>query len=426
MVGRFALALGTTATVAACSLLAVASPGFAAETPLPVRSASLRQRGRRLIWKVSLQERLDTRRMRREHRSLCLLIERGRSGPIVSQLCLAPPQRRHHGARLLFARVGKSGAGRARAISATVTRPGARSLTASFLPSDIGLPYRPLRWLVQSSVEPPACLVSAEPVDRERAPAQTEPAPDAPNGAGEAQREMSCALVYPRRPRLARLHTPKLVGCVARGKSLVFGGPASRREIALTFDDGPWNDPPTMSFVNLLARYHVPATFFEIGEQISQYDPTGAIERKMLADGDMIGDHTWTHPVMTGLSPSQQRSQLESTAHAIRRATGFTPCLWRPPYGDTNGQLDSLARSLGLLTIYWSIDTRDWALPGVGAIEGSVISNARNGAIALMHFGGGPRQQTLSALPSIIAALRKRGYRFVTVAQMLGLKMIYR
>ena len=64
--------------------------------------------------------------------------------------------------------------------------------------------------------------------------------------------------------------------------------------VALTFDDGPWYDTP--QFLDILEHYHVPATFFEIGEQISTYGEGGAIERRMLADGDMIGDHTWSHP----------------------------------------------------------------------------------------------------------------------------------
>jgi len=197
-------------------------------------------------------------------------------------------------------------------------------------------------------------------------------------------------------------------------------------DIALTFDDGPWGTPPTTDFIKLLAREHVPASFFEIGDQIREYDPTGSVERSMLAHGDTIGDHTWTHPDMAALGSAQQRSELELTVGAIRRATGFTPCLWRPPYGDISPELVSLARSLGLLTIMWNIDPRDWSLPGVGEIISNVTTNARNGGIVEGHFGGGPRYETIDALPKEIANLRARGYRFVTVAQMLGLRMIYR
>jgi peptidoglycan/xylan/chitin deacetylase (PgdA/CDA1 family) len=147
----------------------------------------------------------------------------------------------------------------------------------------------------------------------------------------------------------------------------------------------------------------------------------------MLADGDMIGDHTWSHPDVAALSPAQQRRQLLSTAAAIERATrGFTPCLWRPPYGDISPALVKLARSLGFLTIMWDVDPRDWAHPGVGAIYSNVIDHAHNGAIVIQHFGGGPRYQTVAALSEEIKTLRRRGYQLVTVSQLLGLRLIYR
>ena len=224
----------------------------------------------------------------------------------------------------------------------------------------------------------------------------------------------------------AARHTPKLIGCRPGRRSEVFQGSVRKHEIALTFDDGPSPAPPASAFVDLLAREHVPATFFEIGEQIPEFDASGAAERHMLADGDMIGNHTWTHPEMTRLSRAEQRKQLERTDQAIRRRTGFTPCLWRPPYGDVSPRLVSVARSLGLVTVMWDVDPADWALPGTQTIYERVVSAAHNGAIVIQHFGGGPRYETLAALPKEIRTLRARGYRFVTVAQLLGLKLIYR
>lgn len=225
--------------------------------------------------------------------------------------------------------------------------------------------------------------------------------------------------------RAAKRQTHRLIGCRPSGSSKIFSGPSRRREIALTFDDGPWGTPPASRFVRLLARLHVPATFFEIGEQIPQYDASGSAERAMLADGDMIGNHTWSHPIMPGLSAAAQRSELQRTQRAIKRRTGFTPCLWRPPYGDISWRSVSLARSMGLLTIMWDVDPADWSLPGPQAIALRVISAAHKGAIVIQHFGGGPRYQTLSALPQEIRTLRRRGYRFVTITQLLGLKLIY-
>ena len=239
--------------------------------------------------------------------------------------------------------------GRTRAIEAIISRGSNRDLTASFLPSEIGATYKPLRWQVLSALGPPACT----------APATGIP----PAGA--------CQVLFPVRPALVKLHTPKLVGCVAAGSKWVFNGPADARDIALTFDDGPWVQTP--QFLDVLERYHVPATFFQIGEWISVYGQHDRLEQRMLRDGDMIGDHTWTHPNYTGAGP-YERMQVVRAADAIRAATGFYPCLFRAPFGNTSPAQLAQVRSLGMTTIQWDIDPRDWALPGVDAIEDNVLS----------------------------------------------------
>jgi peptidoglycan/xylan/chitin deacetylase (PgdA/CDA1 family) len=176
----------------------------------------------------------------------------------------------------------------------------------------------------------------------------------------------------------------------------------------------------------MLERYNVPATIFQIGRQIATYGQGGALERRMLADGDMIGDHTWSHSVVAGAGPFA-RTQIEQAAVAVRTATdGFTPCLFRAPYGAVSPALLVEARSLGYTTIQWTIDPRDWALPGISEIESNVITNARPGAIVELHDGGGDRSQTLAALPDIITTLEARGYRFVTVTQLLQQRLVYR
>ena len=287
-------------------------------------------------------------------------------------------------------------------IAATVTRSSDRELTASFLPSSVGLQYRRVRWQVVSSVSARGCTPAVR--------------------VG-----LTCSTLFPASPTLLTLHTPRLVGCVATGPDWVFTGPRNVHDIALTFDDGPWWEPPTEDFVDELARLHVPATFFEIGEHIPEFDPHGAVERQMLADGDMIGDHTWSHPDMLGLSVPEQREQLSLAAAAIRNATGgFEPCLFRAPDGAVDPSLLALARSMGFTTIQWDIDPRDWALPGVGEIVEDVLESAHNGGIVEEHFGGGPRFETLDALPAEVAGLRARGYQFVTLTQMLGYKLVYR
>jgi peptidoglycan/xylan/chitin deacetylase (PgdA/CDA1 family) len=212
---------------------------------------------------------------------------------------------------------------------------------------------------------------------------------------------------------------------VPSGTPFVSHGPINKgKEIALTFDDGPW--VLTSKFLTVLEHDHVPATFFEIGQQVSEYGQHGAIERRMLADGDMIGDHTWSHPDVAG-GGAFARGQIAAAAAAINGAThGFEPCLFRAPYGAVSPALVSVAESLGFKTIQWDIDPRDWARPGVAAIYDNVLANAHPGAIVLQHDGGGDRTETLTALPVEIRGLERRGYRFVTIAQLFGLRLLYR
>jgi peptidoglycan/xylan/chitin deacetylase (PgdA/CDA1 family) len=371
-----------------------------------VRSASVHQTGRQIQWRVTLAHGVSGPELASGRRAVCLLLERRSTNAVQRRVCLASSA--HHRDRLALTVASRSRATAAHRVSATVMIAGPHTVTASFTATAVGLAYQSLRWQVLSSARGRGCP-SAMP-------------------AGTAAVTRTCEVLFPARRHVpVALHTPKLVGCVAKGPSVVYGGPTDRHEIALTFDDGPWPDPPSIDFVNELHHLGVPATFFEIGDQLSEYDPTGSVQRAMLADGDMIGDHTWTHPEdLTSLSPAEQTSELELTAHAIHRATGFTPCLWRPPYGSVDGALASLTRGLGFLTIEWNIDPRDWSLPGVGSIVDTVLREAQNGGIVEMHFGGGPRYETLEAIPIIVADLRERGYRFVNLVQMLGLREIWR
>lgn len=405
---RAAVASGLPMIALLAAVLLVPGPTAAATVspprPLHIQASSLVQAGQDLVWRVQLAEPFAPGELTAAGRSLCLLLERPTSGTAAGQVCITGPARHSRSARLIYMPITSegSGSGPGHVIAATVTRNSDSELTASFLPSNAGLAYRPLRWQVVSTLRAAAC------------------APPAPSGGG-------CFELNPAQPAPLTLHTPVLVGCAPAGPSLVSNGSRRLHEIALTFDDGPWGTPPTAQFLRVLEREHVPATFFEIGEQIGSYDPGGRLERRMLADGDMIGDHTWSHPNMPGLSGDAQKSQLLSTAAAVRRATGgFTPCLWRPPYGAVNGSLIGLARSIGLLTVLWDVDPRDWSTPGVGAIYSNVVGNAHNGSIVLQHFGGGARYQTLAALPEEIATLRRRGYKFVTVSQLLDLQLVYR
>jgi len=221
-------------------------------------------------------------------------------------------------------------------------------------------------------------------------------------------------------------HTPaaltvryRPIGCVRTGPAVAYTHGPRRKEVALSFDDGPF--PLTPSFVRMLRANRAVTTFFMIGEQVT--DRYQAALQEELRNGDALGDHTYTHPDL--VTAGGVAGQLQRTIQAIRGLSGYTPCVFRPPYGDYNSSVLQTAASLGLATIMWEVDPSDYTLPGVAAIEQRVLAQVRPGAIVLSHDGGGPRAQTLAAYPDIIRTLRARGYRFVTVPELLGFHTIY-
>jgi peptidoglycan-N-acetylglucosamine deacetylase len=209
-----------------------------------------------------------------------------------------------------------------------------------------------------------------------------------------------------------------VVGCRSHGDLAYRHGP-SRLQAAISFDDGPSRQ--TGAFVRMLEHSHARATFFMIGEQLGARNAPTLLRE--LRDGDALGDHTFTHPQLT--RAGDVRAQLQRTVAAIRSQTGYTPCVFRPPYGAYDQSIVHLARSLGLATVLWDVDPSDYTLPGVPAIERRVESQVRPGSIIISHDGGGPRAQTLAAYPAIIATLRSRGYRIVTIPELLGFDPVY-
>lgn len=186
------------------------------------------------------------------------------------------------------------------------------------------------------------------------------------------------------------------------------------RDIALTFDDGP--GPYTPGVLSVLERFRVHATFFVIGEMLRYF--SAAAERE-LRDGDVIGDHTQTHPEMATLSAHDQREELFEQIARVEILDGPKPVLFRPPYGSYNAITMRELRTLHLLMVLWSADTDDYLQPGVPAIVEHALAGAHPGAIILMHDAGGTRTQTIEALPTIIRELRARGYHLVTVPELL-------
>ena len=187
------------------------------------------------------------------------------------------------------------------------------------------------------------------------------------------------------------------------------------RELALTFDDGP--GPYTPQLLSVLEREHVRATFFVVGKMERYF---GESTVRALNDGDVVGNHTETHPLLARLTAREQHEELFEQMVRIELAGGPRPHLFRPPYGSFNAVTLRELRALGLLMVLWSADTGDYQQPGVPLIVQRALAGARPGAIILMHDGGGDRAQTIAALPEVIHGLRRRGYRLVTVPQLLA------
>lgn len=191
-------------------------------------------------------------------------------------------------------------------------------------------------------------------------------------------------------------------------------GGSRGRDIALTFDDGP--GPYTPQVLSVLERMHVRATFFTIGKMLRYF---GTSTVREIEDGDVIGDHTESHPELARLSRHDQFEELFEQIARVEILGGHRPVLFRPPYGSFNATTMKQLAKLHLLMVLWSVDTNDYLQPGVSTIVQRALEGAHPGAIILLHDAGGVRTQTIQALPLIIEGLRKRGYRLVTVPRLL-------
>ena len=185
-------------------------------------------------------------------------------------------------------------------------------------------------------------------------------------------------------------------------------------ELALTFDDGP--GPYTQQLVGVLNRLHVHATFFAIGEEERYFSAGTVLE---LHSGDVVGDHTETHPMMASLSAHEQHEELLEQIARIELLGGPRPRLFRPPYGSFDATTFHILHRLHLLMVLWSTDTSDYTLPGVHAIVQSALAGSHPGAIILMHDAGGDRSETIAALPAIVRGLRKKGLEPVTIPRLM-------
>lgn len=187
--------------------------------------------------------------------------------------------------------------------------------------------------------------------------------------------------------------------------------------IALTFDDGPW-PKTTEQVLEILKQQNIKATFFWVGEMVQNYPQ---IAQKVIADGHAIGNHTWHH-WFRKMNETTAASEINRTAAIIYKTTGVETSLFRPPGGILNNGVAEYAKKNKYGVAMWSADSVDYRRPSVPSLIHNVLRNAQPGGIVLMHDGGGNRSNTVQALPQIIDILRKRGYAFVTLPQLLEIQ----
>jgi peptidoglycan-N-acetylglucosamine deacetylase len=197
--------------------------------------------------------------------------------------------------------------------------------------------------------------------------------------------------------------------------SAIDSGPRDVDAVALTFDDGPGRLSERV--LGVLARHGAAATFNVLGERVAGRE---GLLRRTLEEGHEIGSHAFRHHRLAG-RPVDAFRQLRRTTAAIREAVGVAPRVFRPPYGSVSRSVVLAARLAGMFTVRWDVDPRDYETPGAEAIERRLVQRVRPGSVVLLHDDRRALEQTAVALDGALGQLGARGYRFVTVSELLGL-----
>jgi len=186
----------------------------------------------------------------------------------------------------------------------------------------------------------------------------------------------------------------------------------TRPMIALTFDDGP--GPHTDRILDVLERYGARATFFVVGYHVEKWQDT---IRRTIRLGSEVANHTWNHPGLTSISNHRIRQELQTTSAIIEQVIGFPPPpFFRPPFGLVDQRVANVSAELGYAVITWTLDTRDWEVRNADSVYNIIMQAAKEGCIVLMHD---THATTAAAMERVIPALIARGYRLVTVSELL-------
>ncbi len=231
-------------------------------------------------------------------------------------------------------------------------------------------------------------------------------------------------------PSNTAYRTPQIQGPVPRNPDMALRSDFSKSSgisfsrvmvsgnyIAMTFDDGP-QPQNTPRLLDMLRARNIKATFYVIGKSVDLYPQ---VLRRTVAEGHEIGNHSNTHRLLSKLSDDEIRADLRLCESAIERAAGIKPPTMRPPYGGLlQRQREMVHAEFGYPIILWSVDPLDWKRPGASVVSSRILAGASAGGIVLSHD---LHSQTVDAMPATLDTLLSRGYKFVTVSQLLAMKI---
>jgi peptidoglycan/xylan/chitin deacetylase (PgdA/CDA1 family) len=185
--------------------------------------------------------------------------------------------------------------------------------------------------------------------------------------------------------------------------------------IAMTFDDGP-SAVLTPRLLDILRQRNIKATFFVLGQLVQEHPE---IIQRAVAEGHEIGNHSWDHKALNKMGEGGLQHELTDTSAVISKASGKPVTLMRPPYGATNPRLNkAIEKEYGMKVILWSVDPLDWKRPGPQAVEQRILKETQPGSIILSHD---IHPGTIEAMPATLDALLAKGYKFVTVSELLAM-----
>ncbi|MCE9609005.1 MAG: polysaccharide deacetylase family protein [Chthoniobacter sp.] len=185
--------------------------------------------------------------------------------------------------------------------------------------------------------------------------------------------------------------------------------------VALTFDDGP-HGANTPRLLEMLKQRKIHATFFMVGQCVAEFPD---IVKKIVAEGHEVANHSWSHPQLSGMSESGVREQLQKTHDAIIAACGVTPKIMRPPYGAFTARQRAWANGeWGYKCALWDVDPLDWKVRNAEHVKNEILKATVPGSIILSHD---IHKTTVDAMPETIDGLLAKGFKFVTVSELLAM-----